>query len=62
MVLTGVLTVETKGISDDMTVVWVRTPTGRGEADGSAYQVNKLVGIFLVPDSECETDKVHHTH
>ena len=62
MVLTDVLTVEAKGISDDMTVIWVRTPTGGGEADGSAYQVNKLVGMFLIPDLECETGKVHHTH
>lgn len=40
--LTDILTVEAKGIGDDVTVVWVRSPTGRSEARGSAYQAKKI--------------------
>jgi len=59
--LTDILTVEAKGVGDDMTVVWVRSPTGGGEAGGGTYQVKKS-GTFPLPKPECQTDKVRHTH
>lgn len=42
IVLADILTVEAKGIGDDVTVIWVRSPTRGGEAGGGAYQAKKI--------------------